>query len=385
MNRRKFLAASTLAGTVIGLTGPYSLSQGENTPNEKTGLPGTEKFGRYSRLGQVNEMMSREAIKTLSLKSARWSLANLMDGMGYQNMCTAYGILKISATTGDKELRRSVEEALRPELLEGKDPHRDNAYQRPEHQWFGFVPLKLYKQTENDKYLERGIEMAEEQYRDADENGMPGYTHRGYVDDIYGATTMQALAYTCTGEDEYLARSVRQVLFYAGNYQEDSGLFYHGPESLFYWGRGNGWCAAAFAELLAVMPKDHPKLDQVLAAYRLMMDALLRHQGPDGMWYQLVDDHNSWPETSGTAMFLFAMSEGVRYGWLDTDSYGAAIREAWLALAGYVDEMGRLREISVGTSTRSDRQYYLDRPRQTGDAHGQAPLLWSAASLMIMS
>jgi hypothetical protein len=36
----------------------------------------------------------------------------------------------------------------------------------------------------------------------------------------------------------------------------------------------------------------------------------------------------------------------------------------------------------VGTDYETQRQYYLDRPRVTGDYHGQAPLLWTAAALM---
>ncbi len=330
----------------------------------------------------ADDALSRDAIERVGVQAARWSLANQMDNMSYQNMCAAYGILKIAAATGDEQLRRGVEEAFRPELLEGKNPHRDNARNRPPHQWFGFVPLELYRQTRNPDYLKRGIELAEEQYHNADENGMPAYTARGYVDDIYGATTMQSLAYACTGEEKYLERAVRQVLFYAEHYQEPGGLFYHGPRSPFYWGRGNGWCAAAFPEVLAVMPDDHPKRDDVLAAYRLLMDALVEHQGPDGMWYQLVDDHDSWPETSCTAMFLFAMSEGVRHGWLPAEPYGAAVAKAWPELAGYVDEQWRLREVCVGTGVGRNRQHYLDRPRRTGDAHGQAPLLWAAASLL---
>ena len=329
----------------------------------------------------TEEPMSRQAIEEVGVQAARWALANLMHSMSYENMCAAYGILKIAAATGDEKMRKAVEKVFRPELLEGTSPHRDNARDRA-HQWFGFIPLELYKQTRNPDYLKRGIEMAEHQYGNATEDGMPEYTPRGFVDDIYGATTMQSLAYACTGDTKHLERAIRQVLFYAENYQEENGLFYHGPRSRFFWGRGNGWCAAAFAEVLAVTPEDHPKRDEVLAVYRLMMEGLLKHQGPEGMWYQLVDDHSTWPETSGTAMFLFAMSEGVRYGWLSEAPYRAAVAKAWQALAGHVDQQWRLREICVGTNTGKDREFYLNRPRHTGDAHGQAPLLWAAAAVL---
>jgi len=36
----------------------------------------------------------------------------------------------------------------------------------------------------------------------------------------------------------------------------------------------------------------------------------------------------------------------------------------------------------VGTNKKNSKQYYYDRPRRTGDYHGQGPYLWCAAALM---
>lgn len=48
-----------------------------------------------------------------------------------------------------------------------------------------------------------------------------------------------------------------------------------------------------------------------------MMASLLSYQMKTGMWRQLIDDAEAWPETSGTGMFTFAMITGVKNGWLD--------------------------------------------------------------------
>lgn len=319
--------------------------------------------------------------QAIGLRVASWSLSNQMQSLSYQNVCTAYGILKMAAATGDERLRAGIEEAFRPYLLEGANPNRDNAVRNPAHRWFGFIPLELYKQTQNARYLQRGLELAELQYEGADADGMPVYTSRWYVDDIYGATTMQSLAYACTHDPKYLERAVKQVLVYAEKFQEANGLFCHGPESRFFWGRGGGWCAAAFAEVLNVLPAAHPQREKVLSAYRRMMESLMKYQSPEGAWRQLVDVPSSWPESSCTGMFLFALSEGVNHGWLPKDKYAPAVEKAWPALAGYVDEMGRLQEVCVGTGRGTHVEHYLNRPRQTGDPHGQAALLWAAASL----
>jgi unsaturated rhamnogalacturonyl hydrolase len=329
--------------------------------------------------GRLN--LKKDAANT-GIRTAQWSLVNQMNNLSYQNVCTAYGILMVARATGKVELTEGIEKAFLPYLLEGRSTDQDNAKSQKAHRWFGFIPLELYRQTKNPKYLELGIELAERQYANADSNGMPDYTGRWYVDDIYGATTMQSLAYSCTGDKKYLDRAVKQVLTYSGRLQNDDGLFYHGPESKFYWGRGIGWCAAAFAELLAVIPETHPERGKVLTAYRRLMDALLIYQGPEGMWYQLVNDHSSWPETSCTGMFLYSMSQGVNNKWLPEKEFKAAVRKAWTALAGYVDGQGRLTEVCIGTGRGGTREYYLARPRQTGDPHGQAGLLWAASSLI---
>jgi rhamnogalacturonyl hydrolase YesR len=113
-----------------------------------------------------------------------------------------------------------------------------------------------------------------------------------------------------------------------------------------------------------------------------MMATLLAHQADSGMWRQLIDNPHSWPESSSTAMFTYAFVSGVKNGWLAENTYGPAARKAWIALVGYLTPQGDLREVCVGTGKQADVQYYLDRPRVTGDAHGQAPMLWSATALL---
>jgi len=47
------------------------------------------------------------------------------------------------------------------------------------------------------------------------------------------------------------------------------------------------------------------------------MVSLLKYQDENGTWRQLIDQSDSWNETSGTGMFAFAMITGVKNGWLD--------------------------------------------------------------------
>jgi rhamnogalacturonyl hydrolase YesR len=162
--------------------------------------------------------------------------------------------------------------------------------------------------------------------------------------------------------------------------QEPNGLFHHGPEAPFYWARGNGWVAASLAEVLQSLPVTHPQYARLMAGYKKMMAGLKSVQAPSGLWHQLLDDPQSFEETSGTGMFTYALIVGIKHGWLGPE-YADCARRGWLALCGKIDAKGNLHDICVGTNQSRDKQFYLDRPRQTGDLHGQAPLLWCAWAL----
>jgi rhamnogalacturonyl hydrolase YesR len=113
-----------------------------------------------------------------------------------------------------------------------------------------------------------------------------------------------------------------------------------------------------------------------------MMAALLKYQAPDGTWLELIDHPEAWPESSSSAMFAFALIAGVKHGWLDAPTYAPAARRAWIAVTGYIDQNHDVTQVCEGTGKKDDMQYYLDRRRQTGNLHGQAPVLWAATALL---
>jgi rhamnogalacturonyl hydrolase YesR len=199
---------------------------------------------------------------------------------------------------------------------------------------------------------------------------------------MFMITAVQTQAYRATGDMKYIDRAAKEMVLYLDTIQLVNGLFYHSPEAHFSWGRGNGWMAAGMAEILRAMPPSQPDRPRIMEGYKKMMAALLKNQAPDGMWRQVIDDPEFWKETSSTAMFTYAMITGVKNGWLDEKTYGAAARKAWLSLVTYINDDDNLTEICEGTGTSSDRNHYMNRRRNTGDLHGQAPMLWCAAALL---
>jgi rhamnogalacturonyl hydrolase YesR len=246
---------------------------------------------------------------------------------------------------------------------------------------FGTVPLELFIQTRQPKYLDLGKTFADRQWLEPDAQGLTGES-RFWIDDMFMITAVQVQAYRATGDRKYLDRAALEMSVYLDRLQKPNGLFYHAPDVPFFWGRGNGWVAVGMAELLRSLPKDHPKRARILDGYRKMMASLLKFQTADGTWRQLIDHPEAWPETSSTGMFAFAMVTGVKEKWLDAKTYASAARKAWLGLVHYIDAKGDISNVCEGTNKLNDLQYYLNRARLTGDLHGQSPVLWTASALL---
>jgi len=307
----------------------------------------------------------------------------------YSEVCAWYGALKFAKTIGNDALMTKLDERFRPLLYSKK-----NLQPKPDHvdpNIFGSIPLELHMQHENRAYLDMGKWFAEQQWtlpQQGNANhkallakGLTWQT-RMWIDDMYMITNIQSQAYRATGDSKYIDRAAHEMVFYLDSIQRPNGLFYHAPDVPFFWGRGNGWMAAGMTELLTSLPKDNVNRPKILKAYRLMMSSLGQYQTPQGMWLQLIDVKESWPETSGSAMFAFAMITGVKNGWLNEEEYGPIARKAWLALVDYIEPNGDVREVCQGTNKENNKQYYLDRQRITGDMHGQAPVLWCSAAFL---
>jgi rhamnogalacturonyl hydrolase YesR len=149
-----------------------------------------------------------------------------------------------------------------------------------------------------------------------------------------------------------------------------------------FWGRGNGWMVLAHAELLAKMPREHPRRADVLAAFVRHMEGIRRCQDPAGGWHQVLDHPESWIETSCTGMLVYGLARGVNEGWLDA-SFGESARKGWEALKIKVTPDGDLVDV-CGSTDVGDLAFYLHRPRLQGDLHGFGSFLLAAAEILRM-
>jgi rhamnogalacturonyl hydrolase YesR len=301
-------------------------------------------------------------------------------GVHYAEDSTWMTALKFAALTKNEELKTALIKRFDPILAPG-GTNAISMTRHVDHNIFGIVPLELYIQTKDKKYLDIGKMMADRQWDQPDSNGLTDET-RFWIDDMYMITILQVEAFRATGDKVYLDRAALEMVAYLDKLQQPNGLFYHGPDFHFFWGRGDGWVAAGMPELLSELPADHPKRARIMEGYQKMMAALLKYQDTDGMWHQLIDHPESYKESSCTAMFTYAFITGVKKGWLTDPAYAEAARKGWLALQTHIDADGNVDNVCVGTGQTNSLEFYLNRPTQKGNPHGQAPVLWCAVALL---
>ena len=211
-----------------------------------------------------------------------------------------------------------------------------------------------------------------------------------WTDDLYMSVPFLAQMGRLTGQRSYFDDAAKQVVQYSARLQNPStGLYDHAwfentaYDPKFYWGRGDGWALMAMAELLTVMPEDHPSRPQVLDTFQRAAQGIAAVESGNGMWHQLLDKPDSYLETSASAMFTFAIARGVNRGWL-SPAYAPIAQTGWQAIAKRVREDGRIDGICVGTTAAYDAVYYYNRPTDPGAMQGYGPVLMAGAEVITM-
>lgn len=400
--------ATAISATILFLTGFFVTGCQER---ESTDLS-ADSFPENADPVKIGKLLTRRFIADpFSQYGSPLRVHEPRTQVTYPDVCAWLGGLWFAQEIGDKELKQGLVAKFEP--LFANEAHLLPKPNHVDNNVFGAVPLEIYMQTHNPRCLKLGMMYADSQWQlpegwsldsmHVQKSSMYGdfidaglflapqkeWADRGYswqtrfwLDDMFMITAVQSQAYRVTGDEKYIDRAAREMELYLDSIQRPSGLFDHAPGAPFAWSRGNGWMAVGMAEMLRILPEDNTHRERIMTGYLKMMRTLLDCQSKSGMWLQVVDDPTMWEETSGTAMFTYAMIVGVKRGWLKGASYAKAARKGWLALCGSVTDDGYVEGVCEGTMLGSTSDHYRSKKRLTGDVHGQAPVLWCAYALV---
>lgn len=210
-----------------------------------------------------------------------------------------------------------------------------------------------------------------------------------WTDDFYMSIPFLVRMGELTGDDLYYHEAVKQTLQLSGYlFNPLKGLYDHGknlnageydPE--FFWSRANGWAMLAITTLLDVLPDDFEGREQVLSIYRSHIKSITEWQGGNGMWYNILNRFDTYPESSGTAMFVYSMAKAVNEGWID-HTYASVAMAGWNGLTMYISEEGKIENMCAGTTFGADMVYYYHRPASHRSLHGFGPVLLAGSEMI---
>ena len=166
--------------------------------------------------------------------------------------------------------------------------------------------------------------------------------------------------------------------------QSAGGLYVHAynwasVDDSIYWGRGNGWVAAAGYDYLRAR-RDRGEADpEVEAALAKQASAILATQdAASGQWWIVLNrPGETYLETSTGALFAYGLARGWRYGYLG-DEVLPAIRRAVQGVTGALtrDDQDRpvVSGVSAGTSA-GGFAYYKGIPVKDDLGYGVGAVL----------
>ncbi len=134
-----------------------------------------------------------------------------------------------------------------------------------------------------------------------------------------------------TGDTKALEEYAFQFDLFSQLLQDETGFYVHAYNWIVkqtpgvYWGRGNGWIAAAGSMYHRILANRGERWDSVDAALVTLLKAAMKAQDTEsGLWWTLMTHPGEiYLETSAAALFAFGLARSWRYGVIGDEALPA--------------------------------------------------------------
>lgn len=351
-----------------------------------------------------------------------WNIEKLKDGgsvsWNYIDGCMIKAILELYRITG-KEEYLSFADAFTDQFVQedgairSYDPEEYNI----DNVNAGKTLFDLYRLTGKEKYR-KAMNTVYGQLQKQPRTSTGSFWHKNiypnqiWLDGLYMAQPFYMQYEVQFNDCKNCMDSYRQFLTVHERMRDlRNGLYYHAYDDSHrafwcdkvtglsdnFWLRAMGWYAMALIDTMEVMPQsmaaEKAELNRI---YLELIQAMLPYQDEEtGMWYQVVNRGGIRPnylETSGSAIFAYAILKSVRLGYLEKPfrAYGMKAFEGICKnRLSAVDGQLQLEGICLvaGLGNKEMREgtfdYYMREPVVKNDAKGVAPLILAYIEVML--
>ena len=270
----------------------------------------------------------------LKVDDKSWTIWNWPQGVGL------YGIYKNYRNTKSEKALQVVNDWFEGRMQEGAPPKNVNT----------MAPLLtmayLYEDTKDSKYipyLEQWAEWVMEEMPRTNEGGLQHATYGPEnKNQLWDDTLMMTVL--------PLAKIGKLLNWtFEGNHNYAEAL----------WARGNCWITIAIPEIIEILelPKGDSLREFLLSTLNAQVAALAKYQDESGLWHTLINDSNSYLESSATAGFAYGILKAVHKKYISSE-YEEVANKAIAGLLNEIDETGEVQHVSVGTGMGDNLDFY---------------------------
>lgn len=278
----------------------------------------------------------------------------------------------------------------------------------------GSILFNLYATTNDKRYL-TVINKLDKQLQEQPRTASGGFWHKKvypnqmWLDGLYMGEPFYA-QYTVTYEKGANLNDVAHQFEVITEHATDkkTGLLYHGWDeskqmewadkvtgcSPNFWSRSIGWYVMALVDVLDYFPKDHPKRKELIQYLNSVAGSLEKFQDKTGLWYQVTDQggrEGNYLESSGSAMFAYALAKGVNKGYLPK-KFKAVANKAFDGLTTKLIKVADDGEVTItqacavaGLGGKPYRDgsytYYVNERKKDNDPKATGPFILAALEL----
>lgn len=247
----------------------------------------------------------------------------------------------------------------------------------------GHTLISLYEYTGDEKYLNIAKEKIDYLTNKAPRfsDGVLQHTvsinndfpEQAWCDTLFMAGYFMLRMGRLLKEEDLIADSLKQYYYHIHFLQEkETGLFFHGYDNIqknhmsgFRWGRANAWAAYTMAKAKEYINYLYPTFMEIDCSLRDQLATLKTMQTENGLWRTILDDVDSYEETSASCGIAAAMIAN------NNPLHTKYVQKALKGILDNISKDGRVLNVSGGTAVMIDREGYKKVPKTWIQGWGQ--------------